>query len=112
MSHLNKGETFKYKSRKFYSLGQCSVIHLFWSRINAKSCKVSSKVYLHSSAVTSHTDIIYSVLKKYKAQPALLTLFAVKYGLPRLSDEPLTNRLLSDFHSAEGNDSAVQKVNS
>lgn len=56
---------------------------------------------------------IYSVFKMYKAEPGLLTLFAVKYGLPRLSEEPLTNRLLlSNFHSAEGNDSVVQKVNS
>lgn len=56
---------------------------------------------------------IYSVLKMYKAEPGLLTLFAVKYGLACLSEEPLTNRLLlSNFHSAEGNDSVVQKVNS
>lgn len=66
-------------------------------------------IYIHRR-LASHTNIC---CLKCIVKPGLLTLFAVKCGLPHLSEEPLTNRLLlSNFHSTEGNDSVVQKVNS
>lgn len=59
---------------------------------------------LFTSIVSLFPTEIYSVLKIYKAGQALLTLFSVKYCLSHLSDGLLTNRLLSNFLSAEVND--------
>lgn len=86
--------------------------YLFWNGIHDESCKVSVKVYLHLlSACFPYKYILY--LKHTELIQDSPAVTSVQYGLPCLSKDPLTNRLLlPNFHSTEANDSVVQKVNS